>query len=167
MATDKYNFQNVSISTQGWNGIIDGNIDLMDTHLHTRLLITLGENVGDGQPVAILPGGTGYLARTGSDSERKPALGIAVESGLTDDQIRVQRVGPMTYDGWNFAKLGRPVYLGTTNGELIQTRPANDIQFMGVAIASDTIILGGNVMVEDYQAPSTTTTTTSTTTTTV
>lgn len=167
MTTDKYGFQNVSISTTGWNGILDGNIDAYDTHLHTRLLITLGENVGEGQPVAILPGGTGYLARRGSTSERKPAIGIAIESGLTDDIIRVQRVGPMIYSGWNFTKIGRPVYLGDTNGELTQTRPADDIQFMGVAIASDTLILGGNVMVEDYQAPSTTTTSTTTSTTTV
>jgi len=166
MATDKYGFENVSIGTSGWNGIMDDNIDDFDLHLHTRLLVTLGENVGQGQPVAILPGGAGWLARRGSDSERKPAIGIAVESGLVDEQIRVQRVGPMTYTGFNFAKIGRPVYLGDTGGSMTQTRPDSDIQFLGVATASDTILLGGNVMVEDYLSPSTTTTTTTTSTTT-
>ena len=74
MATDKYGFDNVSIGTTGWNGILDSNIDNYDLHLHTRILVTLGENVGAGQPVAILPGGNGWLARRGSDSERKPAI---------------------------------------------------------------------------------------------
>lgn len=166
MSTDKYGFDNVSVGTTGWNGILDNNIDNYDLHIHTRLLITLGENVGKGQPVAILPGGYGWLARIGADSERKPAIGIAIESGLVDEEIRVQRVGPMTYIGFNFAKVGRPVYLGPTGGSMVQTRPANDIQFLGVAIATTTILLGGNVMVEDYINPSTTTTTTSTTTTT-
>jgi hypothetical protein len=105
------------------------------------------------------------LARRGSDSDRKPALGVAIEGGLVDDEIRVQRVGPFTSGVYSFTKIGRPVYLGDTQGSLTQTRPADDIQFIGIATATTTILLGGNVMVEDYQAPSTTTTTTSTTTT--
>ena len=164
MATDKYGFDNVSVGTTGWNGILDNNIDNYDLHLHTRLLVTLGENVGAGQPVAILPGGTGWIARRGSDSERKPAIGVAIESGLVTEIIRVQRVGPMTYTGFNFSKIGRPVYLGTSPGTMVQTRPADDIQFLGVATATDTILLGGNVMMESYVEPSTTTTTTTTTT---
>lgn len=166
MATDKYGFDNVSVGTTGWNGIMDDNIDDYDLHLHTRILVTLGQNAGEGQPIAILPGGKGWLARRGSDSERKPAIGIAIESGLVDEEIRVQRVGPMTFTGWSFTKLGRPVYLGDTQGTLTQTRPASDIQFIGVATAATTILLGGNVMVESYLSPSTTTTTTTTSTTT-
>jgi hypothetical protein len=165
MATDKYGFENVSIGTTGWNGILDNNIDDFDLHLHTRILVTLEQSVGEAQAVCLGPGGKGRLARRGSDSDRKPALGVAIESGLADDEIRVQRVGPFTSDVYNFLKIGRPIYLGDTQGSLTQTRPADDIQFIGIATAATTILLGGNVMVEDYQAPSTTTTTTSTTTT--
>jgi hypothetical protein len=165
MATDKYGFENVSIGTTGWNGIIDNNTDDFDLHLHTRILVTLEQSVGVGQTVCLGPGGKGRLARRGSDSDRKPALGVAIEGGLVDDEIRVQRVGPFTSGVYSFTKIGRPVYLGDTQGSLTQTRPADDIQFIGIATATTTILLGGNVMVEDYQAPSTTTTTTSTTTT--
>jgi hypothetical protein len=165
MSTDKYEFDNVSIGTTGWSGIMDSNIIKYDFHLHTRLEVTLEQGVGEAQAVCLGPGGKGRLARRGSDSDRKPALGVAIESGLVDDEIRIQRVGPFTSDVYNFTKIGRPVYLGDTQGSLIQTRPADDIQFIGIATAATTILLGGNVMVEDYQAPSTTTTTTSTTTT--
>jgi len=166
MSTDKYEFDNVSIGTTGWNGILDSNIQLYDTHLHTRLEVTLEQGVGEGQAVCLGPGGNGRLAKRGSDSDRKPALGVAIESGLSTETIRVQRVGPFTSSVYNFAKIGRPIYLHNVQGELTQERPIDDIQFMGIATASDTILLGGNLMLEDYQAPSTTTTTTSTTTTT-
>ena len=166
MATTKYDLEHVTLGTTGWDGLLDDNMDDIDTHLHTRILVTLEQSVGEAQAVCLGPGGKGRLARRGSDSDRKPALGLAIESGLVDEVIRVQRVGPFTSTVLTFTKIGRPVYLGDTQGSVTQTRPADDIQFLGIATATNTILLGGNVMVEDYQSPSTTTTTTSTTVTT-
>jgi len=166
MSTDKYEFGNVSIGTTGWNGIMDNNIELFDLHLHTRLEVTLEQTVGEGNAICLGPGALGRLARAGAGSDRKPSIGLAIESGVPTDEIRVQRVGPFTSTSLTFSKIGRPVYLHTVQGQLTQTRPANDIQFMGIATDTDTILLGGNIMVEDYQVPSTTTTTTSTTSTT-
>ena len=165
MSTAKYGLSNVSVGTGGWNGLLDDNMDDIDNHLHTRVLVTLGETIVEAQAVAIGAGGKGHLAKRGVSSDKKPAIGLAIEGGILDEQIRVQRVGPFTSTSLSFSKIGRPVYLGSTYGALTQTRPTDDIQFMGVATAATTILLGGNVMMEDYQSPSTTTTTTSTTTT--
>ena len=165
MVSPKYDFDSVSIGTTGWDGLVDNNFDDIDVHLHSRLLVTLEQSVGEAQTVCRGPGGKGRLARRGSDSDRKPALGLAIEGGIADEVIRVQRVGPFTSTVLTFTKIGRPVYLGDTQGSVTQTRPSTDIQFLGIATATTTILLGGNVMVEDYLSPSTTTTTTSSTTT--
>jgi hypothetical protein len=165
MSTAKYGFGNVSIGMQGWNGVLDDNMEDIDDLLHTYLELTCGESLGIGTAVCLMPGNIAKYARTGSTSERKPALGIAIENKLLDETIRVRRVGPMTWAGWSFSLIGRPVYLDTTNGALTQTRPTSDIQLIGIATSATSMLILGNVLVDEYLVPSTTTTTTTTTTT--
>jgi len=164
MATDKYGLGNVSIGTVGWNGILDANMELIDAYLHTYISVVCGETIYAGKAVCIGSDGKARYARAGSDSDRKPTIGIAIENGLAEESIRIQRVGVYENSELSFASIGQPVYLDSTNGELTQSRPSDDIQILGIATEDDAVLLAGNIVIENYLSPSTTTTTTTTTT---
>jgi hypothetical protein len=165
MATEKYEFGNVSIGTTGWNAILDANVTKTEAHLHSRLLLTAGEDISEWEAVCIGPDGDVILAQAGPTSSRKPAIGLAIEDVLEDNTFRVQRVGEVENTSWSWSNIGKPVYLSTTQGELTQTKPDADIQVIGIATAATKILLLGNVAIIGEITPSTTTTTTSTTTT--
>ena len=158
MATDKYDLHTIDYSVQGWDSILATDMEKLDASIHSRLLATLGENVAAKKAVYIPRGNTKYFKAQANQS-RQPAMGLTIESGVIDDQVRVQRVGPITDTGWSWV-VGKPIYLSPdTPGELTQVPPAAGKQFMGIASASNTIILSGAI---DLNAlPTTTTTTTS------
>jgi hypothetical protein len=140
-------------------------MEKLDAVIHTRLLATLGETVAAKKAV-YLSRADGKYHKAQANQSRQPALGLTLESGALDDQIRVQRVGPVTDAGWSWAA-GKPVYLSPdTPGELTQTPPAVGRQFMGMASAADTIILLGTIDLDALPTTTTTTTTTTTSTTT-
>lgn len=162
--TDKYDFEEVSYGTQGWNGILTTNLEKVDDYLHTNLLITLGETVAAKVPIYIASDGKGYKAQ--ANRVKVPAMGLTIEAGILNDEVRVQRIGPITDVGWTWT-VPKPVFLSpTVPGGLTQTRPSLDrMQLMGIPVSATILILTGVI---DYSAlvATTTTTTTSTTTTT-
>lgn len=163
MTTDKYDLHTIDYSVQGWDSILVTDMEKLDAIIHSRLLATLGETVAAGKAVYIPRGNSKYFKAQANQS-RQPALGLTIESGVLDDQVRVQRVGPIVDTGWSWV-IGKPVYLSPdTPGELTQVPPAAGKQFMGIASASDKIILSGTIDLEAL--PTTTTTTSSSSTTT-
>lgn len=164
MATDKYDLHTIDYSVQGWDTIMSTDMEKLDDVIHTNLLATLGETVAAKKAVYLPVGGTKVMKARG-DNFRQPSLGLTLESGVLDDEVRIQRVGPITDTGWSWAT-GTPVYLDpNTAGELTQTPPASNKQFMGIPISATVLILSGSIDLDSLAGGSTTSTTTSSTTT--
>jgi len=165
MTTDKYDLHTTDYSVQGWDSVMTTDMEKLDSVIQSRLLATLGETVAAKKAVYIPRGNSKYFKAQANQS-RQPALGLTIESGILDDQIRVQRVGPITDTGWSWV-IGKPVFLSPdTPGELTQVPPAVGKQFMGMASATDTIILSGTIDLNALPTTTTTTTSSSSTTTT-
>ena len=162
--TDKYDLEEVAVGTTGWNAILTSNMNKIDDNLHSRLLGELGEAISAYQAGYVHSSGKWYKAK--ADRVRMPCMGLAVEAGSALEEIRFQRVGPITKAAWSWVP-GKAVYLHpTTPGALIQTKPAF-AQFIGIAESASTILLAIQIPWElDYGTTTTTTTTSSSTTTT-
>lgn len=163
--TDKYELEDMDYSVADKSGIVSANVEKIDDHVHTRLLATLGETVAIYKPVYIASDGKWYQAK--ADLDARPAMGLTVEAGILNDQIRVQRVGPIINTGWAWV-VPDPVFLSwTVSGGLTQTvPPSHKRQLMGIPETTTKLILTGTIEYSALEQPTTTTTTTSTTTTT-
>lgn len=165
MATEKYEFDEIAASTQGWNTLLGNIVGLIDEHLHSRLMVTLGEAVAAYVPVHISSDGKAYQAQ--ANRSACPAVGLTIEAGEADDEIRVQRVGPITDTNWTWSP-GKPVWLDPDSaGGLTQTwQPGPYRQTLGIAASATCLVLGGGIDHEALASTTTTTTTSTTTTTT-
>ena len=161
MTTDKYGLHTIEYSVQGWDSIMNTDMQKLDDVIHTNIKVTLGETVQKYKMVGIFKGETKFkLAK--SDTRLLPALGITLSSGNLDDEILIQRVGKVTNSGWSWNP-GYPIFLSANQaGDLTQI-PSGSQQVLGIAIKSDTILLNGTY---DFDSLPTTTTTSSTTSTT-
>lgn len=159
MTTSKYGLHEIEYSTQGWDTIMNTDMSQLDDVIHTNLLITLGETVDQYKAVGMFKAETKYkLAQ--ANGRLVPALGITLESGVDEDEIRVQRVGPITNVSWTWIP-GRPVFLSPSiAGDLTQS-PDGSNQLLGMATSATTLLLSGSY---DFGALATTTTTTTSTT---
>ena len=161
MSTDKYELEEVAYGTPGWNGILTANHQKVDDNLHTFLLITLGETVLASEALYISTDGKWYKAK--ADVQRQPSWGLAVDAGVLDDVIRLQRIGPFEDLTWTWNP-GVAVWLDpTTPGDLTQVKPALNAQFMGMAFEATIVHLQPEIVIEQLGTTTTTTTTTSTT----
>lgn len=166
MTTEKYDLETIAYGTAGWNGILSANAQKVDNHLHSRILVTLGEDVSQYDALSPSKDGDGKFYKALANITRQPAWGLAAEAGVAAAQIRMQRIGPVTNAGWAWTP-GKYIYLSeSTPGALTQTPPTDERarQIVGFAISATQIILNPQFPLE--QAGTTTTTTTSTTTTT-
>jgi hypothetical protein len=138
MTTEKYDLVEIDYEHTGWNGDLGADMEKLDNHLHTRVLVTLGEAVSKGEALYQATDKKWYKAA--ADGSKQPARGLAVEAGAADQQIRMQRRGPFQNTGWNF-KPPYKLYLHTVAGELSHHKPGSDDQCMGWAIDKDTVFL--------------------------
>lgn len=164
--TDKYELEDMDYSVADKSGIVSADMEKVDDHLHTRLLATLGEAVSQYETLYVAS--NSKWSRAKADQTKMPSLGLAIESGILDDEIRVQRVGPITNPAWSWT-VPNPVFLSpTVLGGLTQTLPSSDRrQLMGIPETATKLILTGTVEYSTCpQSTTTTTTTTSTTSTT-
>lgn len=137
--TEKYDLDLTDYGLTGWNAILKGSIEELDEHLHTRIMATIGETVAIGEVVYLKSDGKYWLAQAGATT--LPARGIVLEVGNADDEIRIQRVGPLEVSGWSWS-IGVKVYVDpTTPGALTQTQPTAFAQAVGIAIATNQIFL--------------------------
>lgn len=133
--TDKYDLHTISYSVSGWDAILATDMEKLDTVIATRIFGVIGETVAQYQAVYIKSDGKFWLAK--ADGTAQPAIGLMIESGVADDEKRIQRVGEIVNTGWAWSNVGEYIYLDPdTYGSLTQTRPAENIQVMGVALSS-------------------------------
>lgn len=145
MTTDKYDLHTIDYSVQGWDAILTADMEKLDDVIPSRMLVTLGETVAAYDALYLNADGKWYKAQ--ADGTKQPAFGLAVESGVLDDVIRLIRIGKVTNAAWSWTVAGG-VYLDpSTAGAITQTPPSENIQPIGVATASDTIFLVGTMRV--------------------
>jgi len=144
MTTDKYEFEEIAAETTGWNTILGSNIDKSDEYIPTRIMTIAGETVAAGQPGYISSDGKAYLAQ--AKNSKLPCLGIFVDAGVLDDDVRLQRMGEVTKATWTWT-IGLPVWLsGTVLGGLTQTKPSVNATLIGIAKSATTIILNVDIV---------------------
>jgi len=159
MATSKYEMETAIYETQGWNAIYKASVETLDDVVHTWMIVTLGEDVDEGEALYCQVNGLFYRAL--ADNIRMPVLGIAIEDGVKGGTIRIQRDGPMTVSSWSWSIAAGVWLSGAARGVITQVKPGSYVQFLGMAISSNTIDL--RIDISDPSGYGQTTTTTSTT----
>jgi hypothetical protein len=156
--TNKYGFETISYGTTGWNGLLTTFMQRVEMFLWSRLYEELGETVVAGDALYMDADGKMYQAQ--ANGTKMPMLGIAITSGDSGDSIRIQRTGKVTNTSWTLTR-GGLVWLSTfTAGNITQVEPtAGYVQLVGLATATDTILLSGNIHAEYTGTGATTTTT--------
>lgn len=134
MTTPKYDLDTTDYGTTGWDLILQGLAEDTDNFLHTRILATLGENISAYQPVYQHTDGKYYLSK--ALAGKVPCKGIAIESGNTDDTIRIARMGPLiTTETFT---IGAEIYVGA-DGSLSEIRPRQFAQRIGKAYTANNL----------------------------
>lgn len=159
MTTTKYGLHEIEYSVAGWDTIMNSDMQKLDEVIHTNITVTLGETVAQYEAVGIFSGETKYK-KAKSGGNLQPALGLALAAGILDDEINIQRVGPITNASWSWT-VGKPVFLSPSVAGGLTQAPSGTTQLMGIAHSATTIILNGAY---NYSSlPSTTSTSTTTT----
>jgi len=109
--TEKYDFETIAYSTSGWNGLLTTVIEKIELFMQTRVLVTLGETVVAGDAL-FLDTVTKRWLKAQANGVLQPARGLAIENGDAGDEIRMQRVGPLTLA--QTFKIGFNVWLSPT-----------------------------------------------------
>lgn len=165
MATVVYGLSTPVQGGSGWNSDFNNDLDTIDSNLHTKLEVTLGETVVAYQPLyKSTANGKWYKAQ--AIKGKMPARALALEAGDADDEILAQRIGPVTNASWNWTK-GKPVYLSDVTAGLL-THTWHDGQYgevIGIPTAATQLLLYFMYTPEVATTSSTTTTTTTSTTT--
>ena len=140
MTTEKYDLDLVELSLTGWNQILKGSIEEIDDFMQTRIMATLGETVAIGDTLYLKSDGKYWKAKAAVTF--LPARGLALAAGNADDEIRIQRLGPITVSGWTWSTIGAKLYLDpTTAGDLTDTRPNEFAQTIGFVLSSTSAFL--------------------------
>ena len=140
MATDKYALHTIDYSVQGWDAIMTTDMEKLDDVIHTRIKITAGETVAQYDAVYLESDGKYDLAL--ADGSQQPVMGLALESAVLDDEILIQRIGPITNAGWAWATVGAKVYLSDADlGELTDVKPAANDQIVGIVLSATSIFI--------------------------
>ena len=140
MATDKFDLKTIEYSCQGWDTILSTDMEQLDDVIQSRILATLGETVAVSDALYLHTDGKYYKAQ--ADGTQQPAMGLALETGILDDSIRIQRIGPITDATWTWSVIGAPVFLSdSVAGELTETQPSSDAQAVGIVLSATSIDL--------------------------
>jgi len=164
MATSKYGWDTPTTGVTGWNSILTAALDSIDTLLATCIKLYAGESISQYETVHIGRDGKWYKAV--ADGLHPPCVGFAYEDGTADVYTLVQRAGVITNSSWSLVP-GYGVWLHTsTRGEITQTKPGSNDQLLGIATASDSVLINIHLDTGSILPQTSTTTTTSSTTTT-
>jgi hypothetical protein len=146
MATDKYDLHTIDYSVQGWDAIMTTDMEKLDDVIHTRIVATAGETIA--QYDAVYLESDGKYDKALADGVQQSAMGLALESAVLDDEIRIQRIGPITNAGWTWATdsadepIGSKVYLDpATPGALTDVKPGSNAQMIGIILSATSIFI--------------------------
>lgn len=139
MTTEKYSLHTADYSVQGWDTIMTTDMEKLDDVIHSHIKITAGETIA--QYDAVYLETDGKYDKALADGTQQPAIGLALQSAVLDDEILIQRIGPITDVSWTWATVGAKVYLdATTPGALTDVKPAN-VQMVGIVLSATSIFI--------------------------
>lgn len=140
MATDKYDLHTIDYSVQGWDSILATDMEKLDEVIHSRILATAGEAIALYDAVYLES--DGKYDKALADGSQQPAIGLALESAVLDDEIRIQRLGPITNVAWAWATVGAMVYLdASTPGAVTDVCPELCCQRIGIVLSATSIFI--------------------------
>ena len=140
MTTQKYDLHEIEYSVQGWDDIMNTDMQKLDAVVPTREIVTLGETVATFEALYQKASDSKWY-KAQADGTKQPCMGLALESGVNNDQIRIHRMGLIQNTSWNWVTIGAPIYLSpSTAGALTQTKPDTNVQIIGYAYAANRLI---------------------------
>ena len=140
MATDKYDLHTIDYSVQGWDTIMTTDMEKLDDVIHSRIAAVAGETIA--QYDVVYPESDGKCDKALADGSQQPAIGLALESAVLDDDFRIQRIGPITNIGWSWGTIAAKVYLdASTPGALTDVRPSTNAQRIGFVLSATKIFI--------------------------
>ena len=139
--TEKFDLDLTDYGLTGWNGILKGSIEAIDSFMQERIIGSLATAVGKGEVLYWNSTSAKYdLAKAAATY--LPAIGVAIEAGSPSTasfDIRILRVGYISTPGWSLAT-GSELWLAPgTVGDLTVTKPAAFAQRIGYAITATQI----------------------------
>jgi len=147
MTTEKYDLHTIDYSVQGWDAILNTDMEKLDDMITSRMINTIGETVAQYDAVYLKSDGKFWKAQ--ADGTKQPALGLMIESGVADDEKRIQREGVITNVAWSWTTIGAYVYLdGSTAGDLTETEPSSNAQVIGYVLSATSIFFNPVVIAE-------------------
>ena len=139
MTTTRYDLHEISYSTQGWDSVLATDMQKLDDVIQSRITATLGETVSAYDTLYLNANNKFYKAI--ADGSSQPALGLAVEGGDLDDEIRLHVMGEITNTSWTWATPGAKLYLSTTvSGAITDVEPGSNIQAVGYSLSATKIM---------------------------
>jgi len=141
MTTARFGLHTIDYSVQGWDSILAADMEILDTVIPSRELVTLGETVTAYQPACFAAADSKWY-KAKADGTLQPAHGLFLEGGDEDDDVHIFRMGLITNAGWAWASLGAPIYLNpSTAGAMTQTPPGANRQIIGYAISATSMLV--------------------------
>ena len=143
MTTTKYDLNTIDYSVQGWSEIMATDMEKLDDVIQSRIISTLGETVSAYDALFLNTDGKFYKAL--ADGSSQPALGLAIETGDLDDEIRLHVMGEITNTSWTWATPGAKLYLSTTvSGAITDVEPGSNIQAVGYVLSATSIMFSSS-----------------------
>lgn len=146
MATDKYGLHTIDYSVQGWDAIMATDMEKLDDVIHTKIVGVAGETMA--QYDAVYLESDEKYDKAQADGSQQPAMGLVLVSAVLDDDILIQRIGPIINTNWSWATdsadepIGSKVYLDpSTPGALTDVKPGSDAQMMGIILSATSIFI--------------------------
>jgi hypothetical protein len=141
MDNDRYDLHDTAYGVQGWDAIMEADMQILNDQIPTRILGTLGETVLAYQPLYFKSSDLKWY-KAQANGVKRPAQGIAVEGGGSSDVIRIHRMGEIVNLLWAWSSVGSPIYLSPdVLGELTQMPPITERQLMGYALSATKMLV--------------------------
>jgi hypothetical protein len=138
MGTNKYDLHEIEYSVQGWDSIMNTDMQKLDDVIPARIIGTLGETASVYHCLYLKPAdGKWYKAQ--ADGSKQGSVGLAIEGGDLDEVIRIHKIGEITNGSWNWTKNALVYVDPSAAGALTQSVPSSNIQAVGYAITTTTI----------------------------
>ena len=122
-----------------WQGGIhfDPNPGTYQTHGWVTTM-QVGESVSFGDALRLHSDGKLYKANA-TNIPQEIVFCLSIETAISDSYIKVLLEGFINNPAWGFTG-GKPLYLGTSDGVISETRPSTNIQVLGIAKPSGIIL---------------------------
>lgn len=141
--TDKYELEEISYGTTGWNGILTSDLQILDDVIQTYIVSTAMETISGSELVEQRTDGVYKAQTTLSGTDYQP-LGFATETATSGNSIRVQIIGLYESTALTLVAGTRYYTSRDTAGAITDTvvvSGSNSQDYIGIAVSTSGIVL--------------------------